>query len=343
MPNKRVYYAVHCVGLAQEGGTVYQAAYGVQQFGHNTNFEITQIYELGKLAVYANIEGVPEVEVTIEKVLDGHPLLFHLATSGAPEGSLAGRQNKRCNLINNVYVDTQLSATGTPIAQVEMSGLYFSALSYTFDTQGAFTESVTLVGNNKRWILDLENSGTPRTINGSITPTHAPLAVEGVNMRQHFNRSTSRFPKQIAGVNQSTGTINDFEADGTTYKVHPQRVAISTSLGREGIYELGRKGPYFRFAGFPTEVTCEIAVLTTSGDEISCYENAASNTSDETILVETTEGTKISLGSLCRLRSVQTSGGDAGQSNNVTATYRYTTYNDMLIQHPADVTLALRP
>ena len=342
MANKRVYYAVHAVAIASEGTTAYTVVHGCQSLGDTTNFTIDQVYELGKLAIYANIEGVPEVELTLEKVLDGHPLMYHLATSGATDGSLAGRQNKRCNLVNNVCVDTQLAVSGTPIAQAEYSGLYVASLGYTFDINGPFKENITLVGNKKQWLINPDTpSGTPRTITGGFTPTDAPLAVEGVNMRQHFDVVNTRFPKQIAGVNSSTGVINGKDAQGFS-NVHVQSVKVNVSLGRTGIFELGLKGPYFRFAQFPAEVTCEITIMDIAGDEVGCLENATANTVDEAIFIQTTEGTKIDLGTYARLRSVSQNGGDAGQSSNATITYRYTTYSDMLVRHPADPTVALR-
>lgn len=341
MANKRVYYAVHGIAIASQGTTAFTAVHGVQSLGVNKNFTIDQIYELGKLDIYANVEGVPEVEISVEKVLDGQPLIYHLATSGATDGSLAGRQNMRCNLVNSICVDTQLAVSGTPVAQVYYSGLYVSSIGYTFDVSGPFKESVSLVGNNAQWLVNLDNpSGTPYAITGGFTPSDAPLAVEGVNVRQHFDRTNTRFPKQIAGVNPSTGTISDVDSAGF-YKVHPQKVAVTCNLGREGLYELGKKGPYFRFAQFPAEVSCEITINSISGDEISMGEEAV-NTVDETIFIQTTEGTKLDLGTYCRLRSSGQSGADAGQSGNMTHTYRYVTYSDLLVRHPADPTVALR-
>lgn len=341
MANKRVYYAVHGIAIAAQGSTAFTAVHGVQSLGVNKNFTIEQIYELGKLDIYANVEGVPEVEITVEKVLDGWPLVYHMATSGALDGSLAGRQNMRCNLVNSICVDTQLAVSGTPIAQVYYSGLYISSIGYTFDTSGPFKESVSLVGNNAQWLINLDNiSGTPYAITGGFTPTDAPVATEGVDVRQHFDRTNTRFPKAIAGVNQSTGTISDVDAQGF-YKVHPTKVAVTCSLGREGLYELGKKGPYFRFAQFPTEVGCEITINGIQGDEISFTEEGV-NTVDEAIFIQTQEGTKLNLGAYCRLRSSAQSGGDAGQSSNMSHTYRYVTYNDLLVSHPNDVTAALR-
>lgn len=344
MPNKRIIYSCHAAGIASEGTTTHSAIFGLQTLGCNSNFTIDSVYEIGKLPIYWNIEDVPEVEVTMEKVLDGHPLIYHHATSGATDATLIGRSNKRCNVVISTFVDTQNAASGTPIAQCWFSGMFVSSLNYNFDVTGRFTESVSLVGNNKKWILNSVNTGgSPYAFVTGFTPTHGPLAAEGVNFRPHFDLVNSRLPKQIPGVNSTTGVINETGSDGLP-KLVLQRVAISASLGRENILQLGKKGPYFRFINVPVSVSCEIGILSREGDGIEVDENDDSNTQDETITVLTEEGTKISLGSMCRLRSASTSGADAGQSNsNQMITYRYETMNDLTVQHPADPTVALRP
>ena len=81
--NNRIFYACQLVGLS-EMGTVptdlhskSTAAHGVQSVGITTNFNLEQAFELGQIQIYENIEGLPDVEVTLEKVLDGYPLLYH--------------------------------------------------------------------------------------------------------------------------------------------------------------------------------------------------------------------------------------------------------------------------
>lgn len=38
------------------------------------------------------------------------------------------------------------------------------------------------------------------------------------------------------------------------YSAHIQNIKVSTNLGREEIFELGRKGPYCRLVNFPVKV-----------------------------------------------------------------------------------------
>ena len=114
---------------------------------------------------------------------------------------------------------------------------------------------------------------------------------------------------------------------------------MSTDLGREDIFELGRKGRYHRFVSFPTEVTCEITVISTSGDLISATEegfvDAANqgNITDQTIRLQLREGLVVDLGKKNKLSSVSITGGDAGGGNEE-ITYSYTNFNDMTVYHP---------
>ena len=68
MANNRVFYACEAVGIAVEGGDVSSATEvrGLQSVGINTTFNLTQVFEIGMLGLYQNIEGVADVEVTLE-------------------------------------------------------------------------------------------------------------------------------------------------------------------------------------------------------------------------------------------------------------------------------------
>ena len=123
-------------------------------------------------------------------------------------------------------------------------------------------------------------------------------------------------------------------------------VTVSTDLGREELFELGTRQPYARVVTFPIEVTCAIEVLSLSGDMINAFSDGCSTSSDpcvgitdnlsnERIRLATCEGTRIYLGEKNKLASVNYGGGDAG-GGNVTATYNYTTFNDLTVIHPQD-------
>lgn len=346
MANDRIFYACQGVAIQNCGKTgaitTGEMVHGLQSIGVNTNFNLEQAFELGQIAIYENIEGNPEVEVTMEKVIDGYPLIYHLATTGvqgAPATGLLSRSKQKCQVILGIYPDTN-DAIDThddpPPVEVYMSGLYVSSLSYTFPVDGNCTESVTLVGNHKKWFTA---NGDKRLSSGSTNNfdnLDEPLN-SGIDRRQDVLLDNCEFPTSIYGIT-TTGVGN---AVGNAVPVHVQNVTISTDLGREDILELGRKMPYARPATFPVEVTCEIEVIATSGDFVNALEDgdpafvgtkdAGNNTKSESIQIATRQGLIINLGNKNRLQSVSYGGGDAG-GGNVSCTYSYVTYNTLDVE-----------
>jgi hypothetical protein len=360
MPNnQRIFYAVEQISFMPDGSTTPVAAHGVQSAGITTTFDLKQVFELGQLAIYDNVEDIPSIEVTMEKALDGYPLLYHLATANASTGTLVGRSNQKTTVGLSVFSDTMSSASGTPIAEVAMSGMVPSSLTYTFPVDGECTEAMTLVGNNKLW----RDTGTIFT-GAFLSNDDAPIGSGGTQHRynvvfavptgtipldenQQLIALTTVLPTDIYGIN-SDGSNPIATARGNN--AHVQGITISCDLGRDQILELGRKSPYARYVTFPVEVTTEITVIGTKWDGISATETggqngapAGSNLKNQSIRVYTNDGTFISTGTRNKLRSVGYSGGNAGGGGgNVTVTYRYSTFNDLTVKHPADPTTALR-
>jgi len=360
--NQRIFYATQAVGIHGhgDGGDVLAAemAHGLQSVGMNTTFNLEQAFELGQIEIYENIEGTPDVEVTLEKVLDGYPLLYHMASKhgldGTPGGSgVVGRSKSQCDLRLGIFSDSQnnISANNAS-AEVEVycSGLFISSVSYTIPTDGSMTESVTLVGNNKQWLItgqkltaaavnNFDGSDTPAALtsgryNGTIT------ASGGVQQREDVLMSGTMLPTSINGVIGS-GYGNAMNFSTGNNRVHIQSFSVSTDFSREDILELGRKTPYSRPATFPIEVTCEIEAITTSGDFVDAYEfgdssldetvSSGNNTTTESIFLCTRAGYAWDLGAKNRLSSVSYGGGDA-TGGNASCTYSYTNFNELDVQ-----------
>jgi len=339
MANNRIFYAIQAIGfapheVAASGGAPsgFNTAHGVQSVGLNTTFNLEQVFELGQLELYENIEGIPSIEVTAQKVLDGYPLLYHLATPTAPATSLIGRSNERCYVALNIYPDTFDNASGTPLQMVGMSGMYVSALTYTLNVDGNCTEDITLVGNDKIWYAS-GNGFTPVGFDG----TDAPFSPSGVQRREDVimgsGASGSLWPTDIPGINASGWNL----PDGDAFSAHLQTVTISTDLGREELFELGRRGPYHRFVSVPVEVTCAINVTSSEGDLVDALADppGGTNLSDQTIKIYMTEGAIFDLGIRNKLSSVTYGGGDA-TGGNVEVTYNYSNFNSFTVTHPED-------
>ena len=343
--NNRIYWACQGIGVAPQSSVSFLAVHGAQTLGITTTFNLEQVFEIGELAIYENIEDIPDIEVTMEKVLDGHPLIYHLSTRGYSANSLAGRSNRKCNVALNIYDDTFEAASGIPDTEVMMSGMYISSVSYTLPVDGNCTEAVTLVGNNKVWRTDFlfGGSGQPNILS---TPdnTDEPFAIAvsgGVQRRENviFAGTANNYtilPTDIEGISAS-GT-NNTNSDGV-HGAHIQNISVSVDLGREALNELGRKTPYFRYVNWPVEVTTDIELLSAQGDGVDATEEGLGgsgyNLTDQQIFIVMQDSTKINLGTKNKLASISYGGADAG-GGNATTTYSYTTFNDFTITHDRD-------
>jgi hypothetical protein len=359
VPNNRIFYAIQALGFAAHevtgsgaGGPTepsgFITAHGVQSVGLNTTFNLEQVFELGQLELYENIEGIPDIELTAQKVLDGYPLLYHLATPAATSATLVGRSNERCFAALNIYDDTFDNASGTPLQSVGMSGMYVSALTYTMNVEGSSTEDITLVGNDKEWtasgltffapsVFDGGDEPQSITTSGGVAQRENILMGSGVAMDNAgviTGVSGSLWPVEIDGIDASGW--NTESAEGA-FNAHLQTVTISTDLGREELFELGRRAPYHRFVSFPTEVTCAIDTTSSEGDLIDALADpvGGTNITDQKIFIWVEEGTRINLGTKNKLASVSYGGGDAG-GGNVVVTYNYSNFNSLKVTHVDD-------
>lgn len=362
--NKRVYYATQQIGLKPDGDTGnFTRVVGAQSVGMTTNFNLEQVFTLGQLEIYQNVENIPDVEVSTNKVLDGYPPVYILASLNALNPALGSRANAKSIFGLSIFDDDNESATGTPGAVVQCSGMYISSVSYSFSTDGAFTEDVTLVGNDKVWANDakiLNPNIVDPSFDGQFDTVVQPTGAGGVNFRQQFifdydsgegldingmvaDVDTTVLPPEVFGISDS-GTNE--KTNGADFDAHISSITVSVDFGREDINELGRRGPYSRTATFPVEVTCEVEATATSGDMISATEEGilttgadpcedGGNLRDRTIRIATCEGIRIYLGTNNKLSTVNQSGGDAG-GGNMTVTYTFSTFSKFTVMHLND-------
>lgn len=303
--NNRIYYACQVVGIKPcFVSDVVTPVHGVQSIGINTSFSLEQAFELGMVQIYENIENLPEVEVTMEKVLDGYPLLYHLNTPLATNPGLVSRSKERSCISLGIYPEDKDAVSGLAPVEVYLSGMYVSQISYNLPVEGNCTESMTVVGNNKRWFQQGSGTSNPLGFTGAninlvntfkIDPATGagkdyPAALDmdgafgtstgslsfrgGVQRRENVRVDKSILPTSIFGVN-GTGVGNGYQGvygSGGVPRVHLQNISFSTSTGREDLLELGRKGAYYKAATFPIEVSTEIEAISGSGDFVNAYE-----------------------------------------------------------------------
>lgn len=310
MANNRVFYACQSVKLAD---TLLK---GVQSVGVNSTFNFEQVFQLGQVELYENIEGVPEVEFTIERALDGNASMYALlgGSAATPGQAILDVGNTDTVAILSIYPDDKQSNHGTVTQAVKATGLFVSNWSCNINLDGPSTESMSLVGNHQDWEVT-DNAGDTT---GSET---------NVIKRQSLDDS-STLPYGVPRL---------------------QSISTSVDFGREDLQELGSKYPYFKAPTFPTEVTSEFAYLAKNDNiVIPSFDPESSDAANDVtckeeiiiILNQITpncEGAAtsaiaytINLGTKNRLTGAQYGGGDAG-GGNATVTYSFSTYNELKV------------
>lgn len=339
--NNRIYYASQAVLLQPQnadGSSVYSGwmtPQGLQSVGMTTNFTLEQVFQLGQLELYDNVENVPEVEVTMSKVIDGTPPLYHMCMggsvgiSGANDKSLGELATNRVNFRLGIYPDNVVAATGNATHYVFCSGMYLSSISYTFPVDGNMTEEITLVGNSKVWNSGGGGSFTTGEFNQSNAGKFG--SAPSIGRRFNFNGALSTLPTGVAGIPLPSGR--------TVARPYINNITMSANLGREAIFELGQMAPYFRYVNFPVEVTSEFEITASDGDYVNANDFAnitgcgsiSGNLTDKTIKVVVCGSgagnlLAVDLGNKNKLTSVNYSGGDTG-GGNATITYSFQTFN----------------
>lgn len=381
--NTRVFYATQGVAVGDIGATGVQdswqqgeavftgadhvmIAHGLQSIGVTTNFNLEGIFEIGQLSLYENAEEIPEIEVSMEKFLDGYSLVYHLGTVAATNPTLTGRSDARADvrMAIGLTTDTSIQTTNSGVAELYCSGMYVNSVSYNLSTEGSFSESVSFVGNDKQWIVGsdtgsvLINNGTGQIISAFDTDVFgddAPVTSDNAVLRRENlvtgsvgvahggNNTTFRtvVPSFIEGV-AAGGTGVEGPLGSGLYSscgyidsdVHINSFSVSVDLGRESINELGSRAPYLRYINFPVDITCDIEVTATAGDNIDASEESK-NLSDHSIQLVLDDSTVLQLGNKNKVSSVTYGGGDAG-GGNATNSYSMTNSNDFVVLHSGD-------
>jgi len=348
--SKRIYWAVEALGIANEQSADIAASQftpGVQSVGITTNFNLEQIFELGQLEIYQDLEEVPDIEITVEKVFDQYlslyarctrPLALATPVADTVTRNIANDQNNECDVYFSVNVDTDEQAgDNLPDAFIFCSGMFVSSVNFNFVTDGHFTENVTLVGNHKVW--------TPGAPAKKITglPTTVALDSGQVKKRQNI-RFLGGAPTTIASMGASDIAITS--------------ITVSTDFGREEMNILGQRLPYHRFVTFPVEVSCEVELYVNDisslagGNQLDAFPNQNNLTPEEIKLVIESDDVAdilstgigvavhtLDLGTKNTIQSITWGGGDTGGSN-ATITLSYRNFNKLDYTYGGPATVA---
>ncbi len=289
---------------------------GVQTVSIGTTFNNDSKFHLGQLEEYERIEGIPDIEIQIEKCLDGTKPLWYMLTDVVDFDNLKGQvADYRADIAIQVYPDTGDSATGTPDSTVLGSGMFINSWELSIDAGGDnILETVSLVGNDKSW---LGQEGIPSGIFANAAAYDAEVIGSGIQRSENFIK---------AAPTALPSGIPEFD--------NVQSVTVSVDFGRTDIFELGSKAPVFRAVDFPVDVTSSFEAITDKGDLIEAIGDGRNNLVNETIVLALNSGFKIDLGTRNKLESTDFSGADAG-GGNATTTYEYSNSNSLTISHAA--------
>jgi hypothetical protein len=304
MSQNRVYYACQAV----EFNTHFLE--GVQSVGINASYNFEQVFELGLLEIYENVEGIPEVEVTIEKaVLSGVKPLgesLSVSTQTNPATNIVKMSQATPEIVLHTFPESATTVFGSTPAgtnSLVITSGFLTSYSITGNMDGPSTESLSFTSNNYDW------------------GTSAAMTTLGAS-------------SSAAQVVQKRQNANPYNYDGL------QSWTMSCDFGREDIMELGKKQPVTKVATFPLEVTCEEEFLNknetdTNGPDFP----GTTECEDVTTATEKKHGfapcndssadITVSGGGF-RLTSVNHTGGDAGGGNQ-TVTKSFQTFNSFAI------------
>ena len=257
--NKRTFWAVEAIGTAPDGTAESTGTYnhvpGVQSVGVSVNFNLEQIFQLGQLEIYQDLEDIPDVELTVEKVIDDTCLMYVRCVD---PGAFAGKkeltviQDNKVDIMFEVHnTDNDNTGDANALQAAYMSGMFVSSVNFNFGTDGFFTESITLVGNHQKWFAP------------AATMASSPSAVGGIDAGDVARRQNFSFA-DIANVPEPVKTIG-----GNLDDLRISSISVSTDLGREEMFSLGERQAYHRFVTFPIEVTCDIEAYVTDVEDFA--------------------------------------------------------------------------
>jgi hypothetical protein len=321
MANKRIFYATQSINLQPVSTGAFDPLdyrnpshyvnysgwiqpQGLQSAGITTTFNTEPVSQLGTLSIYSQIETSPEVEVTLNKLVDGTAPLYCLCV-GKTTGSNLESINQditegSTNMVSvRIAADNDAHAKATGVAgnistHTFCSGMYLNSVSFTFPVDGNATEQVTLAGSRKIWggAISVPDGAVDAALFGGVADLvvrRQNVAITGasVTVASTRNATTNKLssPYPVSTILPSAilvPYIRTIAGREDTPKV--QNITVSANFNRENINELGFFGPYYKYTTFPIEVTSEFELVAISGDMVNAndFEVYTGNPNDET-------------------------------------------------------------
>jgi hypothetical protein len=244
--------------------------------------------------------------------------------------SIIGGSSSKTAIIIGVGSDTDsvVNDNATDYTAIKMTGMFFENITYTFPTEGVFTEEITFRGthkaaNNNDAFIDGPLNAFPRAGGGK------GHVLSRQNMKMNYAETI--LPPPVSGR-----CINN--------------ITISAAVTREAMYCLGSYQPFHRYINFPLEITTTFDTTANGiGQDSSlmfdttnigeCAGADANRAQCHIQLALCDSSGQISyifnLGSGCQLSGHTYSGGDVG-GGSVTETFTYLSYNELSVTDNSD-------
>jgi len=345
MANVRVFYANSALFIKPDADAgTYDFVRGIQSASDSFDLPSEFLQQWGMAGDYEAVDGTADVTFDCEKLVDGSTPLFLAATEGSSAASLTARSEKRCVLAVGIYRSDADYVSGTPTRVMEYSGQQPTNISYSFTTDGPFTESMSFVGNYATWQAAGAKYGalpSNPTSSGTDVPPALTACSGGVQFKENL-RFTGTYPTLLPTFIPGISASGTMPMNGSCPTIPIQSITVSVDLTRETIDQLGCKTPYARIAQFPVDVTTEIEVLSQSGHGLEITEIGSllvgcerTNAPTSRLRIATDSGLTIDLGSKNKLTGTTQTYGDAGGSN-ATYTLSFTNKSVMSVYHVND-------
>ena len=313
MSNKRVFYATQAV-LLDSAGTALGASdviKGVQSVGINTTIDHRTIRDLGKPSPISILEGKPEVEASVERIIASVNDVIFPSSGGDLLADATHAKEYDMLLLVGEEAREQIATSGASTqAELKLSYLQVSSVSYNFEVNGPFTESISFVGHNKEWSTTRTFSST-----GQLGFTHSG----DVAKRIDYNTSSSIMPSEVQGTIQSIDLI-----------VNLSRREVLDLGKRQGASSASETNKY-KLLDVPVTVQTTISTIIkekhfSSDLTAQSFSNAPASKQIKVVLTFGGSNLTFDLGSENYLTKVDRRGADT-DGGNVEALYEFENYN----------------
>lgn len=228
--SNRIFYAV-------QSANFFGKTNGIQSVSVNASVDFEQAFQLGTLQICANLEGVPNVEISTERAFQGATNSFWEAAGGntASVSNFTGD-------VNMALADDTSVNFGSVTPFVRATGMFLSSWGVTFPVDGFATETCTAVGNDLSWST------------GTGSPDLANAACTGVEFKRRQDVAL-QYKAQSVSFSCDVGREDLFQLGQKSPYARPATFPVECSSDWEYLASVGDAGQLSFVSSSPDDVT----------------------------------------------------------------------------------------